>query len=254
MRLLIVNPNTTEAVTKRLVDAASGVASPATTISGLTAPRGFPYISNRAEAQIGGAIALEMLAERHAQVDACIIGAFGDPGLLGARTLFDIPVIGMSEASMLTACMLGRQFAIITFAEALANWYRDCVGSNGLENRCASIRGLRTRFASIAGVQEQMEEELIRLANLAVAEDGADVIILAGAPLAGLAQRAARLIQVPVVDPISAAVKQAEAIFALAPRIPAAGSFRRPDPKETMGLGDCLGARITHRDPMPVTR
>ena len=63
MRILIVNPNTTEAVTSLMLDAGRAVASPGVEVEAITAPRGFPYIASRAEAQIGGAIALEMLAE-----------------------------------------------------------------------------------------------------------------------------------------------------------------------------------------------
>src|ERR1700761_7360695 len=102
MRILGLNPNTTEAVTNLLVAAGTSVAAVSTELVPLTAPRGVPYLATLAEAQIGGAIALEMLAEHHVSADAAIIAAFGDPGLFGARELFDIPVIGMSEAAMLT--------------------------------------------------------------------------------------------------------------------------------------------------------
>ena len=89
MRILILNPNTTEAVTSLMLDA--GPRSRRRRVSNsraITAPRGFPYIATRAEAQIGGAIALEMLAETQGGFDAAIIAAFGDPGLLRrARTV-----------------------------------------------------------------------------------------------------------------------------------------------------------------------
>src|SRR5262245_83606 len=142
MRILLLNPNTSVGITDRLAAAARKVASPDTTLVPLTAPRGMPYISSRAEALIGGAIALEMLAEHHAQADAAILAAFGDPGLFGARELFDIPVVGLAEAAMLTACMLGRRFAIVTFASALAPWYEDCIEMHGLGNRCSGLRTL----------------------------------------------------------------------------------------------------------------
>ncbi len=87
MRILILNPNTTEPVTDILVAAAHPAAAAGTELVGMTASRGVPYIASRAEAQIGGTIALEMLAEQHRNVDAAIIAAFGDPGLLGARAV-----------------------------------------------------------------------------------------------------------------------------------------------------------------------
>ena len=202
-------------ITDRLAAAARQAAAPGTIVSTATATRGVPYIATRAEAQIGGAIALEMLADRHRDCDAAIIAAFGDPGLFGARELFDIPVVGMAEASMLTACMLGRRFAIVTFARALGPWYQECVDMHGLTGRCAGIRMLEDPFQSIGDVQDEKESLLAELAEKAALELEADVIILAGAPLAGLAERIRDRIPVPVVDQMAAAIKQAEALIAL---------------------------------------
>ncbi len=248
MRILLLNPNTTQAITDRLYQAAIEVTAPGTELVPLTAPRGVPYIATRAEAQIGGAVALEMLAEEHRNVDAAIIAAFGDPGLLGARELFDIPVIGMAEAAMLAACMLGRSFAIVTFASALGPWYRECVELHGLSGRCAGIRMLDGAFQSISDVQEEKEELLVELANRAVAELEADVVILAGAPLAGLAKKVKSRIPVPIVDQVQAAVKLTETIVALGTNKAMAGTFRRPAAKSTIGLPIALQCRIEHTD------
>ena len=247
MKILLLNPNTTAAVTDLLCAAGTKVASPGTELVVATAARGVPYIATRAEAQIGGAIALEMLAAAGSGVDAAIIAAFGDPGLFGARELFDIPVVGLAEAAMLTACMLGRRFSIVTFARALAPWYQECVAMHGLESRCAGIRTLDGTFQSIANVQAEKEDMLVTLANRAVEQDDADVVILSGAPLAGMADKVSHRIPVPVIDPIAAAVRQAETLAALKPRKAVAGTFRRPDPKPTIGLAEPLAAVIEHR-------
>lgn len=247
MNILLLNPNTTPEVTDLLLGAGQRAASPGTVLVPHTASRGVPYIATRAEAQIGGAIVLEILAELHRDVDAAIIAAFGDPGLFGARELFDIPIVGMAEAAMLTACMLGRRFAIVTFAPALGPWYQECVDLHGLTARCAAIRTLDGAFRSITSVQEEKEALLVDLARRTVAEDAADVVILAGAPLAGLSHRVADRIPVPVIDQVAAAVKQAESLVALSPRKATSGAFRRPDAKPTTGLPDALARRIEHR-------
>jgi allantoin racemase len=247
MRVLLINPNTTQSITQLLLHAGQAVASPSTEINALTAARGVPYIATRAEAQLGGAVVLEMIAEHQNRADVVIVGAFGDPGLFGARELFDIPVIGMSEASMLTACMVGRRFSVVTFARELNPWYMECVEMHGLAGRCASVRTLPGSFRSVAEIQEEKEALLIELANSAVEQDGADVIILAGAPLAGMASKAKHRVPVPLIDPIQCAVKQAEGLFALALRKPTAGTFRRPDAKTTLGLPESLASRIEHR-------
>jgi|EndMetStandDraft_7_1072992.scaffolds.fasta_scaffold65370_2 Asp/Glu/hydantoin racemase len=249
MKILLLNPNTTAAVTDLLHSAGSKAASPGTELVPLTAPRGVPYIATRAEAQIGGAIALEMLAEAGNDIDAAVIAAFGDPGLFGARELFSFPVIGLAEAAMLTACMVGRRFSIVTFAGALAPWYEDCVAMHGLTSRCAGVRALEGSFRSISEVQAEKEDLLVGLANRSVEQDDADVIILSGAPLSGLADKIRDRIPVPVIDPVSAAVRQAETLAVLKPRKAVAGTFRRPDPKSTIGLAEPLAAIIEHRTP-----
>lgn len=254
MKILLLNPNTTGDVTDLLHAAGSKAASAGTELVPMTAMRGVPYIATRAEAQIGGAIALEMLAEAGAGIDAAVIAAFGDPGLFGARELFSFPVVGLAEAAMLTACMLGRRFAIVTFAGALAPWYEECVAMHGLAARCAGIRTLDGSFQSISEVQAEKEELLVALANRAVEQDQADVVILSGAPLAGLAAKVRDRIAVPVVDPVAAAVRQAETLAVLKPRKAVAGTFRRPDPKLTRGLAEPLAAIIEHRAPKEGTR
>lgn len=248
MRILLLNPNTTESMTRRLHETGCKVAAPDTELVPLTAPRGVPYIATRAEAQIGGAIVLEMLAEHHVGADAAIIAAFGDPGLAGARELFDIPIVGMAEAAMHAAAMLGRRFAIVTFARALGPWYEDCVEAAGMRERCAGVLMLDSAIKSVPDVQEEKQELLVALANRAVAEHEADVVILGGAPLAGLAARIAGRVPVPLVDQVQAAVKTAEMLAALKLRKATAGTFRRPDGKSSIGLAPALAARIARSD------
>jgi allantoin racemase len=248
VKILLLNPNTTAEVTDLLYAAGHRVASAGTELVAVTAKRGVPYIATRAEAQIGGAIALEMLAEAGNGFDAAIIAAFGDPGLFGARELFSFPVVGLAEAAMLTACMVGQRFSIVTFSRTLAPWYWECLAMHGLETRCTGIRALDESFQSISGVQAEKEDALVRIANLAVEQDDADAVILSGAPLAGLADKVMDRIPVPVIDPIAAAVRQAETLALLKLRKAIAGSFRRPDPKPTTGLAESLAAVIEHRE------
>lgn len=244
MKILVANPNTTVGVTERLLAVGRAAAAPGTELIGHTAPRGVPYVSSRAEAQIAGSILLETIAEAGDTVDAVIVAAFGDPGLYAARELFDLPIVGYSEAAMLTALMLGRRFSVVTFARALEAWYGETIEAHGLAGRSAGVRCADRAFTSLDGVQAEMEEYLIELARRAVDEDGADVVVLGGAPLAGLAARVRDRVPVPCVDAMVAAVKQAEALVTLDPAPPRAGRFRRPPGKPSIGLPPALAARI----------
>ena len=239
MNLLIANPNTSQSVTDRIARVARAAASPGTAITAVTALFGPPYIATRAEAVLGAHATLDLLAEHADGADAAIIAAFADPGLGAAKELLSIPVVGMAEAAMLTACMLGRRFAILTFAVALEPWYQECVEYNGLAGRCAGVFCLDEPFRDIGGVAEEKAGALALLCDRAIAA-GADVCSLGGAPLAGLAAAIADQVAVPLVDGVAAAVRQAETLAALRPRKPLAGTFRRPAAKSIIGVSPAL--------------
>jgi allantoin racemase len=246
MKILLLNPNMSHSMTEAMQTVALKAAAPDTLIETVTATTGFPYISSRAEAQIAGAIALDMTAERINDIDAVIIAAFGDPGLRAARELFDIPVIGMAEAAMLSACMLGHRFSIVTFTPNMAPWYEESVVLAGLQNRFASIRTPTKSFKSIETVKDELFETLKGLVDLAVREDGADVVILGGAPLAGLAHRI-NGVKAVLVDPISAAVCQAQSMVKISPKGANSGSYARPPAKSSNGLSPALTNWIARR-------
>jgi allantoin racemase len=240
MKILVANPNTSQSVTDTIAEVARQAASPGTEIVAVTGTSGVPYIATRAEAAVAGRTTLELMAEHAQGCDAAIVAAFGDPGVGGAREMLSIPVIGLAEAAMLTACMLGRRFGIVTFSRSLGPWYRECVDYNGLESRLAGIRCLGGAFNDIATVQEEKRALLVELCTQAIEQDEADVIILGGAPLAGLAGKVADLVAVPLVDGVAAAIRQAETLASLRPRKATAGTFRRPDAKPITGVSAAL--------------
>jgi len=240
MKLLMLNPNTSASVTERIAAAARAAASPGTEIVPATAAVGPPYIATRSEAVLGAMAVMETLGAIEPDFDAVVVAAFGDPGLGGARELLSVPVVGLSEAAMLTSCMLGGRFAIVSFSATLGPWYRECVVYHGLEARLAAIRFAEGAFADIGSVQDEMRERIVEVCRRTVAEDAADVVILAGAPLAGLAGAIAADVPVPVIDGVAAAVRQAETLVALAPRKATAGSFRRPAAKPLSGVSTAV--------------
>ncbi|MFK7964334.1 MAG: aspartate/glutamate racemase family protein [Burkholderiaceae bacterium] len=247
MNILILNPNMSTDMTEGLVQAASQVAASETVLIPATASRGFPYISSRAEAQIAGEIVLEVIAEHIANIDAVVIAAFGDPGLHAARELFDIPVIGMAEAAMYNACFLGERFAYVTFSRHLASWYEAGVQQAGLLPRFAGVHTPTENMGAISQVQSDLRAPLIALVERAATQASADVVILAGAPLAGMANTIEDSAAV-LLDPISTAVCQAESLVRLAPLGANRGRFRRPPGKPATGLAVPLAQWIARPD------
>lgn len=246
MRLLVINPNISESVSALIRAEAERSAGPGTQITVLTAPLGVAYIETRFEAMIGAYATAQLAAEHQAGHDAVIVAAFGDPGLGGLREVLPVPVLGLTESALATACLLGHRISIIAISQRIQAWYREVVAANGLLGRLASIRALNRPLASIGQVQEDHAAALRELCERAVDEDGAEVIVLAGAPLAGLARTLRGQLPVPVVDGVSSAVKHAETLVALAPGKAVRGSFSPPPIKPHAGLPPAL-ARLLDR-------
>ena len=247
MRLLLINPNITQAMTDSMADEARRFVSPGTEIVAVTAAFGTQYIANRAEAAIAGHAVLDSLATHAADCDGAIVSAFGDPGLAAAREFADIPIFGLAESAMLTAWTLGRRYSIVCLTPRLRRWYIECAREHGLDGRLASVRALDVPIPDITQAKDQLRARLIAECNHAVDQDEAEVIILGGGPLAGLAREAAADIPVPALDGISCAVRLAEAVIGLSPRQPSKGSFTRPEPKPAKNLSPALQARIEGR-------
>ena len=245
MKLLLINPNITAAMTDQMAAEARRFASAGTEIVSVTAAFGTQYIENRAEAAIAGHAVLDAVAKHAAGFDAIIVSAFGDPGLAAAREFADIPVVGIAESAMLTAWMLGRRYSIVCLTPRLRRWYIECAREHGLDARLASVRALDVAIPDITQAKDQFRERLVEECLSAVEDDEAEVIICGGGPIAGLAREVADRIPVPTLDGVSCAVRMAEALVGLKPRQPTRGSFVRPRPKPAAGLSPELMRRIT---------
>ncbi|SDM29398.1 Asp/Glu/hydantoin racemase [Franzmannia pantelleriensis] len=248
MKLLIVNPNISHSVTELIEAEARRAASPGTQLTLRTAALGVAYIETRAEAAIGAYATLNELADHFPGHDAAVVAAFGDPGLEAAREMLPIPVVGLTESALMSAAMLGGKIGIVAISRRIRAWYAETVDRYGMTSRLAGIRCLDEPLANIGSVQQDKGEQLVALCEAAIRDDGADVLIIAGAPLAGLARSVAQRIPVPVVDGVSCAVQQAELLARLGPAKATAGSYAAPPVKGAMGLSPALRQLIGRED------
>jgi Asp/Glu/hydantoin racemase len=245
MKLLIINPNISDSVTQLIATEARRTASPGTEITALTAELGVAYIETRFEAMLGAYATAELAARHAGDFDAVIVAAFGDPGLLALREVLGIPVLGLTESALMSACMLGQRFSIIAISQRISAWYRETVQANGLLDRLASIRTLDQHVQNIGSIQQDHAQALQLLCTQAIEQDGADVLIIAGAPLAGLARTLADNIPVPLVDGVSSAVRHAESLIALKSSAARRGSFAPPPVKPNQGLSLAIQQLLT---------
>src|SRR3954447_24316038 len=104
MRILVVNPNTSDEMTRDIAEQAARYARPDTELETVAASWGPRSIEGHYEEHVAAVATLEAIGSRTGSFDAVVIACFGDPGLYAAREVSPVPVIGIAEAALLTAC------------------------------------------------------------------------------------------------------------------------------------------------------
>lgn len=211
--ILLLNGNTTEEITARMVAAAMETA-PGRRIIGRTAPFGESYVSTQpayaAASHAVATMAASIASDRPAPA-AVVVACFGDPGLLAARALLPCPVIGMAEASAHAACQLSRRFGIVTGGRFWGPMLEDFIGATGLGARLTGVETLELTGAEIAANPLVADKRLAECAEK-LARTGAGSVILGGAGLVGFACRLRNRVSVPLLDSLTCAVTQAVAL------------------------------------------
>jgi allantoin racemase len=244
MRILLVNSNTSDVVTGKVAAAARAAASPGTEIAAVTGTFGARVIGTRSEHAIAEHSTIALVAKHAPGCDAVVIAVSYDTGLRGARELLGVPVVGMTEAGLLTACMLGGRIGLVTFGRRVLPLYQELVASYGLADRVAGWRTLESTAAYGPGGHSELDREIVGAANDLVARDFAEVVVLTGAVMAGVPARLQPDVPVPVVDCIVAGVRQAELLARLALPKPRAGSYAPPAGRELVDVDPAIAARF----------
>jgi len=240
MRILLVNSNTSDVVTEKVAAAARATASSGTEIVPVTGTFGARVIGTRAEHAIAEHSTISLVSRHAAGCDAVVIAVSYDTGLRGARELLAIPVVGMTEAGLLTACMLGARIGVVTFGRRVLPLYQELVASYGLASRIAGWRVLESTAAYRPGAHPELDREIVAAANELVQRDFAEAVILTGAVMAGVPARLQAEVPVPLVDCIVCGVRQAELLVRLGLPKPRAGSYAAPGGRELVDVDPAI--------------
>lgn len=147
-----------------------------------------------------------------------IVDTVSDSGVRALRSRLKIPVVGPGESAFLAAMMLGKQFTVLTMWDEWFPLYEKTLTDYDLWGRCASLRSIRTRpdvTELLAGKEEVIFAHLQAEAEAAIAEDGADVIVLGSTTMHQSAGFLAKALPIPVINPGQVAWKQMEMLLSL---------------------------------------
>ncbi len=211
--VLLVNPNTDAGTTARMVAIAKAAATGGLTVVGATVSHGVPLITDEAGLTVAAEAVSELFREAGPAADAAIVSAFGDPGLMAARRLTSIPVVGIAEAGMAEAAAAGRRFSVATTTADLAPAIKRCARDYGFGDGLVSVRLTEGDPQIVMSDPERLLTALEAAVRAAIDIDGAEAVVIGGGPLAEAARDLRPLFSVPIIEPVPAAVRRVAALL-----------------------------------------
>jgi allantoin racemase len=208
VKIFIINPNADKKFTEMIKVEALKVISPGNEIVCKNAPNAPMFIGNYIDEILCGPGMLQLLRENEKDFDVFVLGCTCDVNIDIMRETTEKPVVGIGESSMLAAMMLGGKFSVIQMGPRGISMKKRFIKNLGFDSRCASVRSI-----DINGPGD-MADKIIVGAQKAIEEDGAEVITLGCAGLAGLAEKVSQEIGIPVIDGIPYGIRFAEALVA----------------------------------------
>lgn len=240
MRIKVINPNTSAAMTAVIEKGARAVCAPGTLLVAVNPSMGPESIESHYDSALAvpgllAEIAADMASPERA--DAYVIACFGDPGLAAARELADVPVVGIAEAAMHAATFLGRGFSVVTTLGRTAGRAWDLAREYGFADKCLGVHACEIPVLELE-TDALARERVAQMCALALERDGSDSIVLGCAGMADFAAGLSVQLGVPVIDGVTAAVAFAQALATLGLSTGKRGEFARPLPKNYIGVLD----------------
>jgi allantoin racemase len=232
VKIMVINPNTSESMTNHIRTELNRIKRSDGELTVVCPDKGPETIECAYDEAYAIPPTLDLVKKANQEgYDAVILACFADPGLEASKEVSEIPVIGIEEAALHMAAMLGARFSIMTPRKQRIPNRREHVHMRGMDHFMASVRSLDLSVAETDADPKRTKKRVIEVARAAVEEDGAEVIILGCAGMAGYAPELEVKLGVKVLDPTAVALKVAEAMVDLGLCHSKLGLFAKPPAK-----------------------
>ena len=236
MKIRLINPNTTWSMTDKMGVCARAVAAPGTVVQAVSPASGPVSIESHYDDALAVPGLLDEIRRGEAEgCDAYVIACFGDPGLYAARELARGPVIGIAEAAMHAASLIGTGFSVVTTLGRTCGQAWDLADRYGMRRFCRNVRACELPVLALEDPASDARRIIIEECRRALAEDRSDVLVLGCAGMTDLCEEISRATGVPVVDGVAAAVKMADLLVTMGLSTSKRGDFATPPPKHYLG-------------------
>jgi Asp/Glu/hydantoin racemase len=207
--ILVINPNSTEAVTRGIDEACAPLRMPGGPgIECVTLKEGPPGIET--QQHVDGVVGplLHLVKARSADYSAFVIACYSDPGLHALRETTKKPVLGISECGILAALTLGQRFGVIAILRQSIPRHLRYIGALGVTGRLAGERPVGLPVTELSD-EKKTFGRMVEVARQLRDVDGADVVVMGCAGMARYRKPLQEAIGIPVVEPTQAAVAMA---------------------------------------------
>ncbi len=204
MKILIINPNSSAEMTAAIQNCAEIYADGEFEVRTLATPGAPEFIDYYSDQFACAPGMVQIVKDNEQEYDAFIVACHCDPNLDLLKQITDKPVIGIGEASMHLASMLGHSFSVVSTGKHSIPNKLALIRKYHLEGACASVRGPKGDVEGLG-----MDEVYFNAARTAMEEDMAEVIVLGCAGFAGMSERMSAELGVPVLDGIHCALMMA---------------------------------------------
>jgi Asp/Glu/hydantoin racemase len=207
--ILVINPNSTEAVTRGIDEACEPLRIPGgPAVDCMTLEEGPPGIETQRHMDSVVGPLLRLVSEREREHAAFVIACYSDPGVHSLRELTKKPVLGISECGILTALTLGQRFGVIAILQTSIARHLRYVGALGVADRLAGELAVGLRVPELAD-RKKTFARMVEIGRRLRDDHGADVVVMGCAGMARYRDPLQDAIGVPVVEPTQAAVAMA---------------------------------------------
>ncbi|KPK75953.1 MAG: Asp/Glu/hydantoin racemase [Phycisphaerae bacterium SM23_30] len=195
MKIFLINPNSDESMARMIQKAAADFAAGQYEVVCKSTPGAPRFIESYQDQIRAGPGMLQLVRENEDQYDGFVVTCHYDPNLDAVKEITARPVVGIGEASLRIASMLGHSFSLITTEDHSIALHEELIRKYHLAEVMASVRA---PAAELAAFDER--EKFLRTARAALDEDRAEVIVLGCAGLSGLDKFLQTQLNVPVLD------------------------------------------------------
>jgi allantoin racemase len=208
-RILVINPNSTDAVTRAIDDAMDPLRiTGGPGIDCVTLREGPPGIESQSDADAVIAPLCRAIRDAERETAAFVIACFSDPGLFSAREATAKPVLGIAEGGILTALTLGHRFGVISILARSVPRHLRYIAAMGVGQRLAGDLPIGLGVAELADHRMTIGR-MIDVGRRLRDHHGADVLVMGCAGMAGYRGDLEAAVRIPVVEPTQAAVAMA---------------------------------------------